>query len=223
MENRDVWAPVTPEKPVEQQSNPVPVGMQQNQEDQEGAGDENWQDLLGIYTDVLQDESCGLPPAWNPNSCIGVNQVEPPIDNFAPASTNIGPAGVVGLQNRHGVSSGETGNTMLPCSSSSAGLVGVNHWHCGIPDVAPVDKYRGFDQDAGNAGSYLQNVGDAAPPRKVNSLAELLGIGNSLNSPAAVKKAVQNQDIGGYNLQQMPSSKYQFLIDLLFLPCILQL
>ncbi|XP_057789395.1 protein ROS1A-like [Salvia miltiorrhiza] len=198
----DVWAPVTPEKPVEQRSN------------QDHKGVENWQDLLGIYTGVLQDESCGLPPAWHPNSCVGMNpvEVEPPIKNFVPVPQNIGQAGVVGLHNGHGVASAETCTKMLPCSSGSAGVAGESNWNHGIQDAAPVEKYRSFDQNAGYAGSHLQNVGDMVTPRKVNSLAELMGIGDALGMngdeiTSAAKKAVQKQDIGDYNLQQMPSSR----------------
>lgn len=183
MEKTDVWAPVTPEKPVEQRPNHFPVGMQQNQKQ-----DENWQDLLGIYTHFLQDQSCGV---------VGINPTEPPIQNIS--------------------------------QNSSAGLDGVNHWNRGIQDV---DKLRSFGQNCGKAGSYLQNLGDVVPPQQVSSLAELLGIsGNTLNAPAMKASSisqdsrvesswnncipdsmiVQNQEIGGSNLQQMPSSKQIFI------------
>lgn len=182
MEKRDVWAPVTPEKPGEQRPDQFPVGMQQNQKQYE-----SWQDLLGIYTGFLQDESCGV---------VDVIPTEPAIQNI---SQNIG-----------------------PLTSSSAGLDGVNHWNCGIQDAAQVDKVGSFDQNYGNAGSYLQNSGDLVPPRKVSSLAELMGIENdTLNAPTLQKAGFisqdseverswnncTNQDIGGCNLQQMSSSK----------------
>ncbi|KAH6761902.1 HhH-GPD base excision DNA repair family protein [Perilla frutescens var. hirtella] len=240
MEKRDVWAPATPEKPV-LRPNQTPSGMQQNQ-----IGVENWQDLLGFYTDVLQDE---LPPGWQPNSRVDVNQGEPAIENFAGVGVNqreqtiqnVAPVAVLnkGLHNVEGVASAETCNRLLPYSSGSAGVVEMSHWNGGIQDVAPVDKFRSFDLNAGNAGSYLQNVDDVVPPLKVSSLAELLGMRSRLNAPttngdriiSAVEKHSSisqhsqvernwedsipqqnhilhaNPDIGGYNLQQMPSSR----------------
>ncbi|KAL1542330.1 DNA glycosylase/AP lyase ROS1-like isoform X1 [Salvia divinorum] len=86
----------------------------------------------------------------------------------------VGPAGAAGLQNGCGVAFAETGNE---ARGGSTGLSGADQWR------------RGVD-DAGNGGSYLQNV---VLPRKVESLEELLG------------KVVEDQDIGGCNLQQMQS------------------
>lgn len=189
MEKRDVWAPVTPEKPAEQRPNQFPaVGTQQNQKQ-----DESWQDLLGIYTGFLQDESCG--------GVVDVIPTEPTIRNV---SQNVRPL----------------------TSSSSAGLDGVNHWNGGRQDASRVDKFGSFDQNYGNAGSYLQNSGDLVTPPKVSSLAELMGIeSDALNAPAMQKASFisqgsgverscnncTNQDIGGYNLQHMPSSKQIFI------------
>lgn len=235
-EKRDVWAPLTPEKPVIPRPNQVLVRMQQNQ-----IGGENWQDLLGFYTDVMQDESCGLPPSWNPDSHAGVSQRDPTIQNFAPVASlnkvpqNIGPTGAVGQHNVEGVAFVESSDMLLPCSSGAAGLVGMNHWNRDIQDVVPVDKFRGLDQNARNVGSYLLNVGGDVPPRKVNSLAELLGMRSTLNAPTTNPSSITqhsqvernwnnyitdsmipplqnnvlhaNQDISSYNLHQIPSSK----------------
>lgn len=107
---------------------------------QSDGGVENWEDLLGLYTDVLQD-------GWGQGECFG-------------------PAGAIG------VAFAETGNETR---GGSTGLSGADQWS------------RGVD-----------GVGNVVLPRKVESLEELLG------------KVVENQDIGGYNLQQM-QSEYNFL------------
>ena len=99
---------------------------------QQSDGVENWEDLLGLYTDVLQD-------GWGQGESVG-------------------PAGVA---------FGETGNETR---GGSTGLSGADQWSRGVEDV-----------------------GNVVLPRKVESLEELLG------------KVVENQDIGGYNLQQMQS------------------
>ncbi|KAG6404567.1 hypothetical protein SASPL_136817 [Salvia splendens] len=111
-------------------------GMQQSDE-----GVENWEDLLGLYTDVLQD-------GWGQGGSFG-------------------PGGPVGVQNGCGVAFAETGNETR---GGSTGLSGADQWSRGVDDV-----------------------GNVVLPRKVESLEELLG------------KVVENQDIGGYNLQQMQS------------------
>lgn len=193
-EKRDVWAPLTPEKSVIPRPNQVPVRMQQNQ-----IGGENWQDLLGFYTDVMQDESCGLSASWNPDSHASVSQGDPTIQNFAPVASlnkvpqNIGPTGVVGRHNVEGVAFAESCDMLLPRNSGSAGLVGMNHWNRDIQDVIPVDKFRDLDQNARNVGSYLLNVGDVVPPRKVHSLAELLGMRSTLNAPTTNPSSISQQ------------------------------
>ncbi|KAI3470567.1 hypothetical protein Pfo_027230 [Paulownia fortunei] len=248
IQNGDVWIPATPEKPVVHRPNHCPVGMQPNQM---GAG--NWEDLLGIYSGVLQDETCsGLPPKCNPNSHVGLNRGEPTIRDFAPVATykrvapqNFKPTGFVGLNCREhnvgDVAFVETSNR-LPQSSNPTGLVGMNHREHNIQDVIPVEKFRRFNQNDRYVGSYLQNLGDVVPPQKVNSLTELMEMKRSLNGPPTNGDRIShvvdkpsgphsqverhwktykpdsmmllqnhilhtNQDIGGYNLQQIPNSR----------------
>ncbi|XP_042017381.1 DNA glycosylase/AP lyase ROS1-like isoform X2 [Salvia splendens] len=79
-------------------------GMQQSDE-----GVENWEDLLGLYTDVLQD-------GWGQGESIG-------------------PAGAIGLQNGCGVVFAETGNETR---GGSTGLSGADQWSRGADDVGNV-------------------------------------------------------------------------------------
>lgn len=251
IQNGDVWIPATPEKPVVERPNQVLVGMQQNQ-----IGEENWQELIGIYSGVLRDEACSeLPLECNPNSHVVLNHEELTIRDVAPAATynrvpqNFRPTGLVGLSggehNVQDVAFVETCNRLLPQSSNSTGLVGMNHRKHNIQGVAaPVEKFRSFNQNDRSTGSYLQNIGDVVPPRKVNSLDELMGMRSNLNAPTTngdritfvVDKPTSigphsqvernwktyrpdsmtllqnhilhaNQDIGGFNLQQIPKSK----------------
>lgn len=68
VQNRDSWLLVTPEKPISLRSNPVPVDMQGNQ-----LGIGNWQDLIGMYSDILNHDEA----VQTSNPTAGVNGGNP--------------------------------------------------------------------------------------------------------------------------------------------------
>ncbi|KAI3793514.1 hypothetical protein L1987_36133 [Smallanthus sonchifolius] len=51
-QSRNTWIPVTSEQHINKRSKPVPVEMQENQLETE-----NWDDLIGMYTDLLQEKT----------------------------------------------------------------------------------------------------------------------------------------------------------------------
>ncbi|KAK6144649.1 hypothetical protein DH2020_021469 [Rehmannia glutinosa] len=143
-EKGGVWIPATPEKPLI--INNGPVGMQQNQI-------ENWQDLIGIYTGVLQDE---LPPEFNPNSNVGLNCRENTVRDLA----------YVDNCNR---------------SHNQTGLTGLNHGEHNIQDVDKFRNFNRNARIIGPY-LQMQNLGNVVPAQKVNSLAELMGMTNGLKN-----------------------------------------
>ncbi|KAI3458882.1 hypothetical protein Pfo_015545 [Paulownia fortunei] len=189
IQNGDIWIPSTPDKPVLQRSNNAQSEMPQNQ-----IREENWQDLLGIYTGVLQNEVCnGLPQKFNLNSLVGPNSREHNIQGFAPVNTynslqqNPNPTGVVGLnsgvQISRDVAPVETYNRLLQ-DFNPTGHIRVNS---GMEDnnqnVSTLQKVRRLNQNAGRIGSYVHNLGEVVPPQKVNSLAELMGMKSAAHAP----------------------------------------
>lgn len=216
-QNRDVWIPATP---VHTPNQALQVEMQK--------GGENWDELLGIYSGVLQDQNCSeLPPEYSFNSLVDPTQIELVTRDFPQydGAPQIG-------QN---VAFAEMYNTMLPWDNNSTHLVGL--------DYNPIDKWRSFNQNATSYVSYLQNKGNVVPHQRVDSMAELLGMKSTLIAPimtggritcaepAPIGPYLQlerhwnacrtddmmqlqkqifngNQDVGGYNLQQIPTSKH---------------
>ncbi|KAI3799640.1 hypothetical protein L1987_34939 [Smallanthus sonchifolius] len=68
-QSRNSWIPVTSEQHINERSNPVPVEMQENQLETE-----NWNDLIGMYTDLLQENTV------NTNGLLeDITQQPPPV------------------------------------------------------------------------------------------------------------------------------------------------
>ncbi|MFS8012334.1 putative HhH-GPD domain, endonuclease III-like, iron-sulfur cluster loop, DNA glycosylase [Helianthus anomalus] len=61
------WFPVTSETQINERANPVPVEMHENRSETE-----NWGDLLGMYTDLLQEKTLDT------NEILGDNNRQPP-------------------------------------------------------------------------------------------------------------------------------------------------
>ncbi|KAL8518151.1 hypothetical protein ACS0TY_009484 [Phlomoides rotata] len=201
LQNGGVWTPATPDKPVETPDQAaLPVEMQQS----EKGGDE-WDELLGIYSGVLQDQNCGeLPPECSLSSLLDLNQMESATRGFP-----LVPPAPQMVQN---VAFAEAYDTLLP-------------W-----DVETVDMWRGFNQ---NATSYVvphQKVDSMAELMGIKSALTMNGGGITWDEATAIgsysqierswnaggtdgmmhqQKQILNgdQDVGGHNLQQMPTSR----------------
>ncbi|CAI9773035.1 unnamed protein product [Fraxinus pennsylvanica] len=223
VQNGDPCIPLTPDKPILQRSSHLPAEMQ--------PGSTNWQDLLGIYTGFLQDETCnGAQQNFSRPGYVGRNQGEfndrdvAPIQGFRSFNQN----------SRNG---GSYIRNLTP-----TGLLGhQNHGQHSNRDVALTEKFGSFDQNARNVGSYIKHLGNDIP-QKVNSLVELLGTKHAVLTPPRVETANRNfvvdktilsphsqvltnrtgykynsstfqqnhtlyvnQDVGSYSLQQIPT------------------
>ncbi|KAG8380597.1 hypothetical protein BUALT_Bualt06G0032000 [Buddleja alternifolia] len=232
IQNGDIWIPATPNKPVLQRSGYSQPEMPQNQI----VGSEDWQDLLGIYTGLLQDEPCNEPPQkFSQNNVVGPNNREHNIR----VQQIFNPNGLIGLnhglQNSRDVVPVETYNGHFR-TLNPTGPIGLNP-----------REYSSSIQRVGSTGSYVQNLGEVVPPRKVDSLAELMGMKsvthaptstgapyrstNVVNKPISICPHSQGEsnvrdyasfrmthqqdhvvhanggDTGGYNLQETPNSR----------------
>ncbi|KAL7147119.1 hypothetical protein ABFS83_06G087000 [Erythranthe nasuta] len=214
MQNGGNWVPSTPDKPIVlQMSNNVESETPRNQ-----MGEENWMDLLGIYSDVLQNEvsnavanevSNALPQEFDlhsPNNVQGVAPVET-YNTLQRSNRDFAPPEVY---NRP------------PHNFGGAGVNRVDHRH-NFEDVSTMNKF----------GSSNQNPGEVVLPQKVHSLAELMGmrrapcaptsygapngsnyvVGNHVNYAVGGANLQQNPALharcngGGYNLQEMPNGR----------------
>ncbi|XP_075485377.1 transcriptional activator DEMETER-like [Primulina tabacum] len=179
VKNGDIWVPPTPEKPGVHRSSYVAAEMQQNL-----TVAENWCDLLGIYTDLLQDETGNhLPPGFNPCSLAGLNHGElghnvAPIETCNGLPPNLNATSFIDLNRKSDVQDLTFVETChrIPQDLNPTSFVGQNQWELehGLRDVAPVENLRILNQYGGTVGSYVQNL-DVVPPQKVDSLAELMG------------------------------------------------
>ncbi|KAK4385627.1 Transcriptional activator DEMETER [Sesamum angolense] len=181
MQNGEIWIPATPEKPVLQRGNSAQSEIPETQ-----IGEGNWQDLLGIYTGLLQNEAAnGQPQKFNPNVVLGPNGRERSVQGVAPVETynrlqqNYNPTAVVPVSTRVQSSRdvAPVGNyNRLPWNFNSSDRISINIMDRNIQDVRTLQHSRSLNQNAGGVGSSVQNVGEAIPPQKVNSLAELMGM-----------------------------------------------
>lgn len=183
-QNGNIWIPSTPDKPVLQRSNNAQSEIPQNQI--EG---ESWSDLVDMYEDYLRNKQ---PHKFDLNRTIGLNYREHNNQGFAPVETydrlqqNSSPTGIVGLksrvQNSRDVAPVEAYNR-LPLNFSPTGCTGVNSVEHNLQDVSILQKFGSLNPNAGRIGSYAQNLGEVVRPQKVNSLAELLGMGSVMRAP----------------------------------------
>ncbi|KAL0317330.1 UNVERIFIED_CONTAM: protein ROS1A [Sesamum angustifolium] len=188
MQNGEIWIPATPEKPVLQRGSSAESEIPETQ-----IGEGNWQDLLGIYTGLLQNEAAsGRPQKFNPNVVLGPNGRERSVQGVAPVETynrlqqNYNPTAVVPVSTRVQSSRdvAPVGNyNRLPWNFNSSDRIGINIMDRNIQDVRTLQHSRSLNQNAGGVGSSVQNVGEAIPPQKVNSLAELMGMRSATRAP----------------------------------------
>ncbi|KAL0401773.1 UNVERIFIED_CONTAM: Transcriptional activator DEMETER [Sesamum latifolium] len=188
MQNGEIWIPATPEKPVLQRANSAVSEMPETRR-----GEGNWQDLLGIYTGLLQNEAAsGRPQKFNPNVILGPNGRERSIQGVAPVETynrlqqNYNPTGVVPVSTRVQSSRdvAPVGNyNRLPWNFNPSDHIGINIMDRNIQDVRTLQNSRRLNQNVEGVGSSVQNVGEPIPPQKVNSLAELMGMRSATRAP----------------------------------------
>ncbi|KAK4431093.1 Transcriptional activator DEMETER [Sesamum alatum] len=188
MQNGEIWIPATPEKPVLQRAH---IAQSEMPESQLGGG--NWQDLLGIYTGLLQNEAAnGQPQKFNPNVVPGPYgrgcsvQGVAPVEMYNRLQQNYNPAGVVPGSTRVQSSrdAAPVGNyNRLPRNFNPSDRIGINIMDRNTQDVRTLQNFRSLHQNAGGVGSGVQNVGDTVPPQKVNSLAELMGMRSATRAP----------------------------------------
>ncbi|KAK4480404.1 hypothetical protein RD792_013476 [Penstemon davidsonii] len=201
LQNGHIWIPATPEKPVVQRPNYPPAATPENpvmqrpnyppaatpekpvvQRPNHPQADttENWQDLLGMYTGLLQDEACNVPSQkYNPNTSDMAL-----VSTYNSLPRNLNRTGLVQRnreeQSIRNFAQFETYNR-LPQNFDSNGLIGMNLREQNTRDVS-IEKFRSLNQNTGSIGSYMQNL-DNVVPRKVSSLAELMGMKSALNAP----------------------------------------
>ncbi|KZV55298.1 transcriptional activator DEMETER [Dorcoceras hygrometricum] len=179
LRNGEIWVPPTPEKLVVHRSSHVTAEMEQNL-----MGAENWSDLLGIYTGLLQDEtSHQLPRGFNPCSQVVLNLGElgqnvAPIETCNGLPRNSNAASFIDLNQEYDVQDLTFVETCtgIPKDLNLTSFVGQNRWELehSLRDVAPSDDLRISNKYSGTVGYYMQNLG-GAPPQKVDSLEELMG------------------------------------------------
>ncbi|KAK6136029.1 hypothetical protein DH2020_030239 [Rehmannia glutinosa] len=218
-QNGNIWIPSTPDKPILHRSNNPQSEMPQNQ-----MADENWQDLLGIYSGVLQnDVSNGLPQKLNLNSLIGPS----PVETYNTLQQKSNPTRVVGVNSK---------------VQNSRNAATQNFNTNNIQDFSTLQKFGSLNRNASIGSSNMQNLGEVVYPQKVNSLAELMDMNRARCAPppngstfvvgrptnicphslvesnqatyASVGAKLQlshilhaNRDVGGCNLQEMPNSR----------------
>ncbi|CAI9759799.1 unnamed protein product [Fraxinus pennsylvanica] len=188
VQNGDPCIPLTPEKPILQRSSHLPAELQ--------PGSTNWQDLLGIYTGFLQDETCnGAHQTVTRPGVIGQNQ-----GDFI--NRDLGPIEELRSFNQNTGNGGSYIKNYTP-----TGLLG--HQNLGQHsnrDIALIENFESFNQNARNIGSYIQNSGNDIP-QKVNTLIELLGTKNAVCKPSTNETANRSYVMA----KTMPSPHSQVL------------
>ncbi|XP_022860434.1 transcriptional activator DEMETER-like isoform X2 [Olea europaea var. sylvestris] len=165
IQNGDPCIPLTPDKPILKRSEMQP-------------GSTNWQDLLGMYTGFLQDETCnGAQQTFTRPGFVGQNQGE-----FK--NRDVGPIREFRSFNQNSGNGGSYIQNLTP-----TGLLGhQNHGQHSNRDVALTEKFGSFNQ---HARPYVKHSGNDIP-QKVNSLVELLGTKNAVVTPPRVETANRN-------------------------------
>ncbi|CAA3007926.1 transcriptional activator DEMETER-like [Olea europaea subsp. europaea] len=189
--NGNPCIPLTPEKPILKRSSHLPAELQ--------PGSKNWQDLLGIYTGFLQDETCnGAQQNFTRPGFIGQNRADFIINR------DVGPIEELRSFNQNN----GNGDPYIKNYPPTALLGHQNHGQHSNRDVALIENFGSFNQNARNVGSYLQHLGNDTP-QKVNSLAELLGTENAVHKPSRIETA----NIGSFVVETILNPHPQVLTD----------
>ncbi|KAL6586276.1 hypothetical protein OROMI_001264 [Orobanche minor] len=154
--NGNIWIPSTPDKHVSQRSNNAQSDIQQNQ-----TGEENWQNLLGIYTGVLRESLAGPSPEDH-----NIRPV-PPGETFNRFGQNQNPTMVFGPSNK-----GQSSQNITNRVSNATDGTGASN----VRDFITLEEFARFSQNARSvsSSSSVRNSVEVVLPKKVNSLAELV-------------------------------------------------
>lgn len=164
-QNRNIWIPSTPDKPVLQRSNTAQSEIHENQ-----IGGENWLDLIDIYEDYLRNKQ---PHSFDLNRSEGLIYGEHHHEGVPPAES------YSKLQQSQDIAPVEAYNR-LPLSFNPYGCTGVSSLEHNNQNLSMPQKFKSLNQNSGRVGSYVQNLGEVVP-QKVNSLAELTGTMNAMH------------------------------------------
>ncbi|KAJ9545621.1 hypothetical protein OSB04_025328 [Centaurea solstitialis] len=188
------WTPVTPGKPVAERSNP------QNQVETE-----NWEDLVGIYQDLLKEETLNLnkvaqdlcptkPPSTVVENAGGQNQVA------TTPSRSLNSTPIPNL-NHHNSHQGSTSFAYFPSEDpanwdSSSLLAAI---------VRPRKSPPSINIAQNNSLHALNRtpVSNASGSNSIGSLGSMVGIGNQQS-----QTVTSNKLIGGYNSKQLPTDGF---------------
>ncbi|KAG8390528.1 hypothetical protein BUALT_Bualt01G0092900 [Buddleja alternifolia] len=188
--------------------NNAQLGMQNNQI----VESENWEDMIGIYTEVLQGETCNvLPTKFNPNGHI---RDVAPFDSYNGPHHDFGSAGFIGLnQTKHNVHCVSQLEKLTNQNVTSVGSYLQN-----VGDFVRPRKVNSFAELIGmkitpNAPSgngdrsscFLERPGIISLDYQVESNWRSYGSDDVMLQHNHMLP--RSQDIGGYNLQQMPNSR----------------